>query len=73
MKSDNNIGRLGDKYYIIRKKGGGVFSQVFLVRNNITQKEYAAKILIKSNCYEREKLINEIIKENKIPNIVNFI
>ena len=73
MSENKGIGILGDKYYIVGNKGGGWFSQVFLVRNIITQKEYAAKILKKDNCYEREKLINEIIKENKIQNVVNYI
>ena len=73
MSENIGIGILGDKYYIVGNKGGGGFSQVFLVRNIITKKEYAAKILKKGDCYEREKLINEIIKENQIQNVVNFI
>ena len=39
MSENKGIGILGDKYYIVGNKGGGGFSQVFLVRNIITQKE----------------------------------
>lgn len=75
MISENYIGILGDKYFIIRKKGGGGFSQVFLVRNKNTEKEYVAKILTSNNdyYYEREKDMNTLIKNYQIPNIVNFI
>ena len=69
---ENYIGSIGKKYSIVLNKCKGGYGQVFLVEENETHKEYAAKILTKTNHYESEVEINNTLKKLKIPNIVEF-
>ena len=67
------IGSIGDKYSIILEKSNGGFATVYLVKDNKTNKEYAAKVLDRDDYYESEFAINKILKDLNIPNVVKFI
>ena len=67
------IGSIGDKYSIILEKSNGGFATVYLVKDNKTNKEYAAKVLDRDDYYESEFAINKILKDLNITNVVKFI
>ena len=70
---ENFIGAIGNKYSIILEKNGGGYGKIYLVKDNKTNKEYAAKILEKDKNFLSEVEINKTLKELKIPNIAEYI
>ena len=65
---------LDNQYIIKENKGQGYTAKVFLVEDRKTKKNYAAKILIgKDEYFDNEKEILELLKDKKVPNIVNII
>ena len=71
MRGDTNEGTLGrlDQYDIIRKLGGGGFGVVYLVRDTLSNVEYAIKTLhplLKSNPEEMENLRNQFSLVSKL-------
>ena len=63
----------GKKYSIILEKESGGYGTVYLVKDNETNKYYAAKLLKENSNYQSEVEINEKLKKLKIPNIVKYI
>ena len=71
MRGDTSEGTLGriDQYDIIRKLGGGGFGVVYLVRDTLSNVEYAIKTLhplLKSNPEEMENLRNQFSLVSKL-------
>ena len=65
---------IANKYIIKEKKGKGYSAEVYRVEDKETKKNFACKILIKDDSYfDKEKEILELLKKNKVPNIVNLI
>ena len=65
---------LDNKYIIKEKKGKGYSAEVYRVEDKETKKNFACKILIKDDSYfDKEKEILELLKKNKVPNIVNLV
>ena len=80
MRGDTSEGTLGriDQYDIIRKLGGGGFGVVYLVRDTLSNVEYAIKTLhplLKSNPEEMENLRSQFSLVSKLshPNIASAI
>ena len=75
--SENSIGILDGRYILMKKLGEGYSSQVYKVKDSLTNKIYAAKVF---NEYEKaiEKEIehNKIISQNiniEFPNFIKYI
>ena len=75
--SENSIGILDERYILMKKLGEGYSSQVYKVKDSLTNKIYAAKVF---NEYEKaiEKEIehNKIISQNinsEFPNFIKYI
>ena len=75
---------IANKYIIQEKKGIGYSAEVYRVEDKETKKNYTSKIFtVKSNQegekfeedkdFKNEKEILELLKENKVPNIVNLV
>ena len=67
------IGTISDKYSIISENKIGFYSTVYLVEDNKTKEQYAAKIFFTDNHFENEVKINKILKELNNPYIVEYI
>ena len=73
--TEGTLGRI-DQYDIIRKLGGGGFGVVYLVRDTVSNVEYAIKTLhplLKSNPEEMENLRSQFVLVSKLshPNIAS--
>ena len=66
-------GKIGEDYSIIRNLGGGGFGIVYLVKDNNTNIEYAAKIIHRDDIFKNEVQINEIVNKIETLNIVKYI
>ena len=65
---------IGNKYIILEEKGQGLTSNVFLVKDLLTEKIYAAKVLKKPLIYfDKEIEILNSLKKINNPYIVNLI
>ena len=67
------IETIGSTYSIESEINSGGFGTVYLVKDNKTNKKYAAKVLNKDDKYKIEVEINEKLKKLKIPNVVEYI
>jgi serine/threonine protein kinase len=71
MESQDSI---DNKYIIIERKGHGATADVYLVKEPVTQKIYAAKVLKEpSNYFDAEVEILKSLKKINNPYIVNLI
>ena len=64
---------IDNKYKIKEKKGSGHSAKIYKVEDKETGKNYAMKIFEEDDDFDNEKEILEILKERKIPNVVNLI
>ena len=76
MKSDseNSIGILDERYILMKKLGEGYSSQVYKVKDSLTNKIYAAKVFNNyTQSIEKEIENNKIITENINTHFPHFI
>jgi len=75
--SENSIGILDKRYIIMKSLGIGGFSEVYKVKDSISNKIYAAKVFNKyTQSVEKEIKNNKIISQNintEIPNFIKYI
>ena len=72
--SETSIGILDGRYILKKKLGDGCSSQVYKVKDSLSNKIYAAKVFNKyTQSIEKEIENNKIISQNKNTEIPNFI
>ena len=75
--SENSIGILDGKYILMKNLGEGYSSQVYKVKDSLTNKIYAAKVFNKyTQSIEKEIEHNKIISQNintQFPNFIKYI
>ena len=75
--SENSIGILDKRYILIKRFGIGGFSEVYKVKDSISNKIYAAKVFNHyTQSVEKEIKNNKIISQNintEIPNFIKYI
>ena len=64
---------IDNKYKRKEKKGSGCSATIYRVEDKETGKNYAMKIFEEDVDFDNEKEILEILKERKVPNVVNKI
>ena len=72
--SSNELGILHDRYELIKRIGSGYSSDVYIVKDlKDNNKEYALKLFKKTDDYENEVKINEMIAETKNSSFIKYI
>ena len=74
MEDIDNQGTIDSKYIIVNKKGHGLTSNVYLVKDSSNQMIYAAKVLKKPSKYFQNELnILNFLKEINNPYLIHII